>query len=118
MLLLVFSMKDVVNVELPDRLAEILVILNRMGAYDRPVEEGILLNKVLEFENEHHLPAAAEGDFIETINFGGKYKIVDIIDGEVRLIEKVLGRTLCEQRKMGVHTEKHKSGIDGVTPNL
>lgn len=91
MLLLVFSMKDVVNVELPDRLAEILVILNRMGAYDRPVEEGILLNKVLEFENEHHLPAAAEGDFIETINFGGKYKIVDIIDGEVRLIEKVFG---------------------------
>lgn len=92
MLLLIFSLKDVINVELPDGSAEILVILNRMGAYDRPVAEEVLLHKVLEFEQEHYLPMADEAKLMETVDFLGEYKVVDMIDGKVRLSEKVFGK--------------------------
>lgn len=92
MLLLIFSLKDVINVELPDRSAEILTILNRMGAYDRPVEEEVVMHKVLEFEKEHYLPLADEGKLMETMDFLGKYKVLDLSDGKVRLSEKVFGK--------------------------
>ncbi|MDC7291302.1 hypothetical protein NXH76_26300 [Blautia schinkii] len=92
LLVLTLALKEVVNVELPEKSAEIIVMLNRMGAYDKPVEETVLLQKVLEYEREHHLGLVKEEGFMKTMDFLDMYKIVEIVDGKVRLAERVFGK--------------------------
>lgn len=69
LLVLALALKDAVNVELPEKSVEIIVMSNRMGAYEKPVEEAALLQMVLEYEREYHLELAKEENFMKTMDF-------------------------------------------------
>lgn len=92
LLILIFSLKGIMNVELPENTAEILIQLNRMGAYDSSVDEEALLQKVQDFEKKQGLESIEKQKFIETMDFLDRYKIVEILNGKVRLAEKVFGK--------------------------
>ena len=92
LLLLILSLKGIVNVNLPENSAEIIIQLNRMGAYDSPVEETVLRQKVWDLEKERGLELVEHRSFMETMEFLDRYKIVELRDGKVRLAEKVFGK--------------------------
>ena len=92
LLLLILSLKGIVNVNLPENSAEIIIQLNRMGAYDSPVEETVLRQKVWDLEKERGLELVEQRSFMETMEFLDRYKIVELRDGKVRLAEKVFGK--------------------------
>lgn len=92
LLLLILSLKNVINVKLPEKSAEVLIVLNRMEGFERAMEEEKLLQQVRKFEEEHGLEQIEEVEFVENINFLDKYGVVEISDGKVTLKEKVFGR--------------------------
>lgn len=92
MLLLILSLKNIINVKLPEKSAEVLIVLNRMEGFERAVEEEKLLQQVRKFEEVYGLEQTEEVEFVENMNFLDKYGIVEISDGKVILIEKVFGK--------------------------
>lgn len=91
-LLLIFSIKDLINIKLPEGSSEIIILLNRLGAYEYAVEEKELLQRVQSFEQEQVLEIIDKNKLMEVVIFLDKYGVIEILDGKVRLKEKVFGK--------------------------
>lgn len=91
-LLVVLSIKDVMNVELPERSSEVLVVLNQNNGFVSWMEEEKLYNLVNEYDKLNNLAPMQEKDFFAINDFLSRYGVIEINDNKILMKERIFGK--------------------------